>query len=252
MGDPRRIRKNYANPRMQWNEANLAYEKEIKRDYKPKNKKEIWKMTAFLQNIKDQAKSINSMLGTARRSQALVEQDQLIARVKRFGLIKKEDITLGDLLGLELRDVMERRLQTLVVRKKLARTMSQSRQFITHGHILVAGKKLTSPSYMVPLSDDETIDFVSKSPLHSTTHPERGDVDSSIVIKDSREETKEDSTDVEEDSLPVENSNESQSEDNVEKSEESAEDVKEENDNPKKEVESEKDISDDDAKSDKE
>ncbi len=189
MGDPRRIRKNYANPRMQWNEASLTLEKGIKKDYRPKNKKEIWKMNAFLQNIKDQAKSINSMLGTARREQALIEQEQLINRVKRYGLVKKEDVSLGDLLGLELSDVMERRLQTLVVRKKLARSMKQSRQFVTHGHIMVGGKKVTSPSYIVPKDDDETIDFVARSPMNSTSHPERGDVDPSIVLKDSRSES---------------------------------------------------------------
>ncbi len=189
MGDPRRIRKNYANPRMQWNEASLSYEKGIKKDFRPKNKKEIWKMTAFLQNIKDQAKNINAMLGTARREQALVEQEQLINKVKRYGFVKKEEVTLADLLNLELTDVMERRLQTQVVRKKLARSMKQSRQFVTHGHIKVGGKKVTSPSYLVPSSDEETIDFVENSPMQDTNHPERGDVDPSIVLKDSRAES---------------------------------------------------------------
>jgi small subunit ribosomal protein S4 len=183
MGDPRKIRKIYARPRMLWNEALLASDKEIKREYSPKNKKEIWKMNAFLDNIKDQAKNITSRLGTSQKEQAMREQEQLIAKVKRYGLIKKEEVTLSDLLNLTLRDVMDRRLQTLVAKRRLARTVSQARQFIVHGHIKVGGKKITSPSYMVPAADEESIDFVARSPMTKADHPERGDVDPQIIIK---------------------------------------------------------------------
>lgn len=187
MGDPRKIRKIYARPRMLWNEALLASDKEIKREYNTKNKKEIWKMNAFLSNLKDQAKSITSRLGTARKEQALREQEQLIAKVKRYGLVKKEEVTLSDLLNLTLRDVMDRRLQTLVTKKRLARTVSQARQFIVHGHVKVADKKITSPSFMVPAVDEESINFVAKSPMNKPDHPERGDVDPQIIIKKKEE-----------------------------------------------------------------
>ncbi|MFP4117511.1 MAG: 30S ribosomal protein S4 [Candidatus Woesearchaeota archaeon] len=225
MGDPKRVRKNYANPRMQWNEATLSHDKEIKKDYRPKNKREIWKMTAFLQNIKDQAKSINSMLGTARREQAILEQEQLVNKVKRYGLIKKDEITLSDLLSIELRDVMERRLQTLVMRKNLARSMKQSRQFVTHGHVMVGGKKVTSPSYVVPLKDEDTIDFVERSPMKATDHPERGDVDPQIVLKDSRTGGSKEGSPVEDKDTKSENkiAGEADAESDAENSDDSAE-----------------------------
>ncbi len=190
MGDPRRTRKNYAKPRILWNEEMLAEDKQISKEYSTRNKKEIWKMAAFLANIKDQAKSITSRLGTARKEQALREQEQLIAKIQRYGLIRKDEVTLSDLLSLGIRDVMDRRLQTLVFKKQLARTVSQARQFVVHGHIRVGGKKVTSPSYMVPVSEEDSIEFVDRSPMKDPQHPERGDVDPHIIIKQREEEKK--------------------------------------------------------------
>ncbi|MFW5852831.1 MAG: 30S ribosomal protein S4 [Nanoarchaeota archaeon] len=182
MGDPRKRRKNFARPSVLWNEAVLATDKEILREYKPKNKKEIWKMNSFLQNIKDQAKGITSRLGTARAEQAMHEKELLIAKVKRYGLIQKEDVGLSDLLNLTLRDVMDRRLQTVVFKKNLSKTVSQGRQFIVHGHVKVAGKKITSPSYLVSSEEENSVDFVAKSPMSSPSHPERGDVSPEVVV----------------------------------------------------------------------
>ncbi len=36
---------------------------------------------------------------------------------------------------------------------------------ITHKHILVAGKKVSSPSYLVPLEEETTIQFAQRSPF---------------------------------------------------------------------------------------
>ncbi len=187
MGDPKKIRKNYTRPSILWNEATLAHDKEIRKEYRTKNKKEIWKMNSFLENIKDQAKSITSRLGTSKKERALLEKELLIAKVKRLGLVNKDEVTLSDLLNLSLRDVMDRRLQTMVCKKKLARTLSQARQFIVHGHVRVGDKKITSPSYLVSTTEEDLIDFTDRSPMKNTSHPERGDVDPSIVIKQKEE-----------------------------------------------------------------
>lgn len=45
--------------------------------------------------------------------------------------------------------LLERRLDNLVYRLGFARTRFAARQFVTHGHILVDGKKVTIPSYQV-------------------------------------------------------------------------------------------------------
>ena len=55
--------------------------------------------------------------------------------------------------GDNLLSFLERRLDNVIYRLKLAITRRQARQIITHGHILVNGKKVYSPSYLVSVKD---------------------------------------------------------------------------------------------------
>ena len=56
--------------------------------------------------------------------------------------------------GENLLSLLERRLDNTVYRLKMATSRSQARQIIVHGHVLVNGKKVYSPSYLV-LPDNE-------------------------------------------------------------------------------------------------
>lgn len=55
--------------------------------------------------------------------------------------------------GENLLRLLERRLDNVVYRLKMATTRTQSRQIITHGHVLVNGKKIYSPSFLISLGD---------------------------------------------------------------------------------------------------
>jgi len=76
-------------------------------------------------------------------------------------------------LGLTINDVLDRRLETVVFKKGFARTCKQARQFILHGHVLVGGKKLTSPSHLVTVDEEARIEFMPTSSLADPEHPER-------------------------------------------------------------------------------
>ena len=52
---------------------------------------------------------------------------------------------------------LERRLDNIAYRLALAPTRRMARQMVSHGHILVNGKKMRSPSYTVKDSDTVTI-----------------------------------------------------------------------------------------------
>ncbi len=60
--------------------------------------------------------------------------------------------------------LLERRLQTIVMRKNLALTAKQARQFITHGKIAVNGKKASTPSHIVPKDQESTVAYY-KEPM---------------------------------------------------------------------------------------
>ncbi|MBW3000857.1 30S ribosomal protein S4 [Candidatus Woesearchaeota archaeon] len=168
MGDPRRIRKKYETPTHPWQKDRIEEEKKLIKEFGLKNKKEIWRMETLLKKFKDQVKELASRVD----EQSKLEEQQLIHRLISMGLLT-EGAALDTLLGLEVRNILERRLQTLFVMKDLARTMKQARQFITHGHVLVDKKKITFPSYIVNLKEEALIEFVPTSSLSKEEHPER-------------------------------------------------------------------------------
>lgn len=56
--------------------------------------------------------------------------------------------------GSNLLSLLERRLDNAIYRLKMATSRAQARQVIVHGHILVNGKKVYSPSYLVAINDE--------------------------------------------------------------------------------------------------
>lgn len=51
--------------------------------------------------------------------------------------------------GQTLLSLLERRLDNVVYRLGFARTRPQARQFVSHGHVLVDGRRVNIPSYLV-------------------------------------------------------------------------------------------------------
>ena len=152
MGDPRKLRKKFSKPSHPWQKERIEEEKGIIKHYGLRRKYEIWKMDSMLKNFLNRAKTI---IGEST-SQSEVEKKQLLSRLYLLGLLKK-DSRVEDVLNLTLKDILERRLQTLVYRKQIAKTMIQARQFITHEHIAVGNKKITTPSYLVSIDEEPEI-----------------------------------------------------------------------------------------------
>jgi ribosomal protein S4 len=72
-----------------------------------------------------------------------------------------------------LEDILNRRLQTIVYIKGLAKSPKQSRQFIIHKHIMVGNRRLNVPSYFVKKSEEGIIAYSEFSPLADEMHPMR-------------------------------------------------------------------------------
>jgi len=168
MGDPRRLKKKYETPGHPWQKARIESEAVVKKEFGLKNKKEMWKMETKLKHFASQAKRLISASGT----QADKERKQLFERLERLGLLPAGS-ALDDILSLGVNNIMERRLQTVVQKKGLARSVKQARQFITHNHIIVDGKIVNAPSYLVKINEESTITFVQRSALAKEDHPER-------------------------------------------------------------------------------
>lgn len=168
MGDIRRQKKRYQTPMHPWSKSRIEEERELSREFGLRTKREIYKMNTVLKRYKDIAKRLIAQ----RSAQAQIEREHLMRKLSALGLIEP-GATTDDILGLGIRDLLARRLQTVMVRRGMARSHLQARQFISHGHIMIGERKLTSPSYLVPVDEEQSITFNYGSALAADEHPER-------------------------------------------------------------------------------
>jgi small subunit ribosomal protein S4 len=186
MGDPKFARKHYTTPSHPWDGARISEENMIIHKYGLKNKRELWKTQTLLRDLRRQARELQARLRTSD-DQAIKESNALLERLIRLGLLSgKAD--LNDVLALEVEALLARRLQTQIYLKGLARTVKQARQLIVHGHIGIAGRKVTVPSYMVTNAETPLIDYYLSSPMVSDMHPERPAADFSPQMTTVKEE----------------------------------------------------------------
>jgi len=155
-------------PSHPWQRARMEEETKVRNTYGVKTKREIWKMNSMRKNFAERAK----FLIASRTAQSEIERNQIVQKLLRLGLIDQNS-KFEDILGLGIESIMERRLQTLVWKKGLAKSPQQARQFIVHGHVVVAGKKISSPSYLVNKAEEAQIIFMPTSTLVDPEHPER-------------------------------------------------------------------------------
>jgi len=142
----KRKHKTYSRPKRPFDKARIQEEVKIKEEFGLKNKREIWKADAKIKAIREKAKKLIS----ADES----EKTAFFNRLRKIGF--KVD-SIGDVLSLDKRDYLKRRLQTILVSKGIARTPKSARQLITHKKVLIGGNSINSPSYIVPVDLENKI-----------------------------------------------------------------------------------------------
>jgi len=160
MGDPRKPRKKWIGPKHPWIKDRLLQEIELVGKYGLKNKKELWIAATLARKLRHRARQLLSLPEEERRAQ----MEAILERLYEMGLVER-DATLDDVLGLTAADVLERRLQTIVYKKGLAKSIYQARQLIVHGHIAIGGRRVTSPGYLVRRDEEALIDYSPGSPF---------------------------------------------------------------------------------------
>jgi small subunit ribosomal protein S4 len=168
MGDPKRQRKSYETPRHPWRTDQLEVELRLLSEFGLRNKHELWRYKTMLSEVRGIARSL---LAKSEAERTRVEREY-IARLSKLGVLS-ESASIDEVLDLDIRDLLERRLQTMVFRRGLAKTLFQARQLVSHGHISVAGRIVSIPSYMVSSDEEQKIKYFAYSPLAKTDHPTR-------------------------------------------------------------------------------
>ncbi len=160
MGDPKKPRKKWEGPGHPWRKEVLLEEMKLVGEYGLRNKRELWIAKTMIRKFRHQARALLAYPPEVR-AQA---EKALLKRLYKLGLLP-ENATLDDVLSLTVEDLLERRLQTIVYRKGLARTIHQARQLIVHGHIAIGGRRVTVPGYIVSRDEEDLIDYAPTSPF---------------------------------------------------------------------------------------
>jgi small subunit ribosomal protein S4 len=166
MGDPRKKRKKYETPRFPRQIDVLQTDLKTIGQYGLRNKRELWRHKTMLSRFRGIARSLIGMSAEERET----TEKQLLGKLHRLGILPKT-AALDDVLDLSLESILQRRIQTLVLQKGLARSVHQARQLITHGHVTIEGKKVSSPSYMVSREEEDKIHYAATSPISKPDHP---------------------------------------------------------------------------------
>jgi len=143
--------KQYSKPKRPFDKQRIIDEDKIRKEYGLKNKKEIWRSESQIKLIREKAKKLISAPAE--------KQKELFDRLGKIGLKVN---SIADILSLDKRNYLDRRLQTVIVRKNLAKTAKGARQLVTHKKVLVDGQIIDSPSYVVPIKLEDKISIKIK------------------------------------------------------------------------------------------
>jgi small subunit ribosomal protein S4 len=152
MGDPKKSRKTFRRPRQIWTTELLSSELYIIGSYGLRSKRELWKAQTKIADIRNQARELLALTVEARQ----VQETKLLNYLNKLGLVK-ESATVDDVLNLKLEDILERRLQTIIMKKGISNSPQQSRQLVVHGHVSIGERIINIPGYMVKKDEEPAI-----------------------------------------------------------------------------------------------
>ena len=152
MGDPRKPKKSYHRPRRIWTTDQLNAELYILGSFGLRNKRELWKAQTEVARFRNQARALLALATEARTE----KESRLLKSLNRLGLVT-ESASLDDVLNLKIEDLLERRLQTIVMKKAGTKSPHQARQVVVHGHVSIGDRIVNLPGYIVKKEEEDLI-----------------------------------------------------------------------------------------------
>ena len=141
----------FVRPKKIYEKSRIEEENVLKEKYGLKNKKEIWKTLAKVNYFRRRAKDLANSTPE--------EQQIFFEKLHALGL---KTSSTADVLALKVEDILERRLPTIVLNLKIATTINQARQMVVHKNILIDGRAVNVPSYIVKVSEESKITLDKK------------------------------------------------------------------------------------------
>lgn len=155
--------KTFKKPRRPFEKERLDAELKLVGEFGLRNKRELWRVQMVLSKMRARARDLLTL--DEKDPRRLFEGEALLRRMYRYGFLQEDQNKLDYVLALTPSDVLERRLQTLVFKLGLAKSIHHARVLIRQRHIRVGKQIVNVASFLVRMDSQKHIDFALNSPF---------------------------------------------------------------------------------------
>ena len=155
--------KTFKKPRRPFEKERLDAELKIVGEFGLRNKRELWRVQFALNKLRNAARVLLTL--DEKDPKRIFEGDAIMRRMRNYGLLDETQDKLDYVLALGPEQFLERRLQTLVFKLGLAKSVHHARVLIRQRHIRVGKQIVNVPSFLVRTDSQKHIDFALNSPL---------------------------------------------------------------------------------------
>eukprot|EP01133_Synstelium_polycarpum_P006691 gene6691-7781_t len=158
----RNYRRTSTTPRRPFEKERIESELKIVGEFGLKNKAEVWRVQLTLAKIRKSARDL--LVLDEKDPKRLFEGTALLRRLHKLGVLEESKNKLDYVLNLKVHDFMERRLQTMVFKLGLAKSIHHARVLIKGRHIRVGKQLVDCASFLVRVDSQKHIGMNPNSP----------------------------------------------------------------------------------------
>ncbi|CAI0549279.1 unnamed protein product [Linum tenue] len=155
--------KTFKKPRRPYEKERLDAELKLVGEYGLRCKRELWRVQYALSRIRNAARMLLTL--DEKNPRRIFEGEALLRRMNRYGLLDESQNKLDYVLALTVENFLERRLQTIVFKAGMAKSIHHARVLIRQKHIRVGRQVVNVPSFMVRIDSAKHVDFALTSPF---------------------------------------------------------------------------------------
>lgn len=155
--------KTYKTPRRPFEKERLDREMKLIGEFGLKNKKEVYRVQYALAKLRSVARQLLTL--PPKHPKRIFEGEAILTRLTRLGVLSESQQRLDYVLGIQVEDMLQRRLQTRVFQAGLAKSIHHARTLIFGRHIRVGKRMVNVPSFNVRTESEKHIELSHRSPF---------------------------------------------------------------------------------------
>jgi len=153
----------YGTPRRPYEKERFDSELRLCGIYGLRCKREVYRVHYTLSKLRKRARFLLTLEENDERR--VFEGGAMLRRLHKMGILPEDKNQLDYVLALKHEDFLERRLQTIVFKTKLARSIHHARVLILQRHIRVGKQLVNVPSFLVRRDSEGHVDHSLTSSL---------------------------------------------------------------------------------------